>query len=737
MGISVTFTDDKLIAVIKIKLEKKQQVSKDKLLAYLSKERFACEWSQGQIEEEITLFNDSDDLVLKLPVLHDEYKKFQDRMNLLISPDEMHVYIRPKGPYQFNFEIQFKHIHRMMKMAKIVYGTIDENINKVVKGLNDRSFKEKTLIAEGKPEVMATDGSFLLLPDFTEELVINRVVRFGANKNTQKMQALKTAHPVLKGTVLLKQYPAVKGVEGVSVTGKKIWGENNRKAVKALVVNVSKNVMQQAKDGHAEYISQVNGIGYFINNQIIEVEEIFDGGFEIIISEDKMSAEAVLHPPKGGNPISQTKIFEEIGKKGIVHNLLATDLKKALEEANQDDGGKPRKVLIAQGTPPVNGLDGQIRWNIHLDLFYKPAIQQDGSVDYRGGNRYPFVRKGDLAGVWYMATKGRKKGSNVLGQPVDPQDGEDISLKLGNLFEFVDEEMDNRPIKTMTSKVSGLLRVKGNDISVEPVFEADKIDYSTGNIDFDGIVIVKEQISDGFHVKATGDIHINGNVGACTLESESDIHIKGGINGKNKCRIISRQNVFAKFVENASISARKGVYITNHSVLSELKGGEEVQVGIKRVKGRVLGGKLSAKKALRVDLVGSEKSTSEALLWAGVDKEVYDQHEQTKKSLEQLKIDITKTQKRINEEAEPGLKQGLEASLKQQLENMNQLQEDLEALKNAMFDESGVIEIREKAKAYTQLIIADKSYDLRVAAEKTCFKLAKDLIVKEPFAKKR
>ena len=60
------------------------------------------------------------------------------------------------------------------------------------------------------------------------------------------------------------------------------------------------------------------------------------------------------------------------------------------------------------------------------------------------------------------------------------------------------------------------------------------VDYSTGNIQFNGNVVINGTVPDGFEVKAEGDIVVMKIAESARLEAGRDIIIKGGVQGKGK-----------------------------------------------------------------------------------------------------------------------------------------------------------------------------------------------------------
>ncbi len=57
------------------------------------------------------------------------------------------------------------------------------------------------------------------------------------------------------------------------------------------------------------------------------------------------------------------------------------------------------------------------------------------------------------------------------------------------------------------------------------------MDFSTGNIDFEGDVRVLKGIRDIFEVRATGNIEVGGLIEASTIDAGGSVFAKGGMAG--------------------------------------------------------------------------------------------------------------------------------------------------------------------------------------------------------------
>ena len=79
------------------------------------------------------------------------------------------------------------------------------------------------------------------------------------------------------------------------------------------------------------------------------------------------------------------------------------------------------------------------------------------------------------------------------------------------------------------------------------------VDNTTGDIEYEGNVIVHGNVRAGFTLKASGDITIMGVVEGANVDAGGNLTVNRGIQGMNKAQIHAGGDIVSKFVENATI----------------------------------------------------------------------------------------------------------------------------------------------------------------------------------------
>jgi uncharacterized protein (DUF342 family) len=321
--------------------------------------------------------------------------------------------------------------------------------------------------------------------------------------------------------------------------------------------------------------------------------------FEIKLANDFLTAYLSIFPAWDGSPnVSISQVKSELINKGITFGVDEVKIMMALAENKLC-----LDLPIAEGRKPLRGKDASIKYHFHeKGLELKPKELENGKVDFYNINLIQIVKKGQLLIEKTPATEGIP-GFTVTGREIPAINGKNVILPLGkNLVASEDG------LKAYAS-CEGHVVVTNRRVSVLPVYEVKgDVDFSTGNIDFIGNVIIKGNIKEGFTVKSQGDVEVFGTVEGGNISASGNIFIKKGIRGLKKSKIEAQGSIYSNFVEYATLSAGEDIIINEAIMHSIVNGGSLVQVSGK--KGLVVGGTCRAGQALICKNVGSSLGTS-------------------------------------------------------------------------------------------------------------------------------
>ena len=355
------------------------------------------------------------------------------------------------------------------------------------------------------------------------------------------------------------------------------------------------------------------------------VEDVF---FDILVSDDKLKVYLLV---KGDVPerLTAGNVRTLLETKGIVSGIVENE---QITQCLRQQGSRDRFWKIAQGTPPKGGKPAEVR-------YYFGSRSQSGTadtkaiIDLRDRGQVPQVKKGDLLAEKFPKVK-EENGVDVYGKPIPAEKARDAGLLRGTGVEASEDglklhaSVDGRPELSVLGK-----------LFVYPELNIDgDVDFETGNITFDGAIIVKGIVQDGFRV--SGGSLTAKEISKATIDVAGNVEVHGGILGAT---IKAGGSVKAVHVHSSKVDATgdvivdRGVYdsgiVTSGKCLAE--------------RGTIVSSKITAKQGIDAAHIGSERSVP-CTLFVGMDPN-------TQKELDRLREAISvknKAKEQVKENAE-------------------------------------------------------------------------------------
>lgn len=324
------------------------------------------------------------------------------------------------------------------------------------------------------------------------------------------------------------------------------------------------------------------------------------------IEESNMKAYMFLSAPgEGGGDLSKDSILSFLKNNMIVHGVNHEALDYFLDHPVYNSG-----FIVAEGTLPKNGKDAEIIYNFDVDTTASILKEKNGKVDFKDKNLVQNVVGGQQLAEKIPAEKG-VQGRTVIGNILEPRNGIDKELKLGN-----NTELSKDGLKVIAT-CNGQVMLVSDKITVEDIYYVDgDVNLITGNIHFLGTVVVKGNVEDSFSVKASGNIEIMGNVGKCTLDALGSIIVHQGINAEENGHIKAGKSIMAKFIQNSHVEAGEIVFVTDGILNSYVDSNGKIICKGKRA--TIVGGKLRATEEISAKTFGS-LSVGSTILEVGFD----------------------------------------------------------------------------------------------------------------------
>lgn len=357
---------------------------------------------------------------------------------------------------------------------------------------------------------------------------------------------------------------------------------------------------------------QANKTGREIQYQVLERR---DATLTISIDKDEMTAIGEINTAMGGKHLTAKAILNNAQSDGVKKGFSKKDLIELAQMAARAPAGTKVEHQIALGKDPVDGSNAKIKPLVQgaQDRILRPKEREDGSVDMRDFGDLVCVKVGEALAKKIPLTQGTQ-GFTVTGTPLEPTAGDDIELKIGEGTRLSSSNKD-----VLVSEKVGLPRFTENSVDVDEVYNIKNVDVSTGNIKFEGSVIIDGDVNEGMKVIASGDITIGGFVESALLEAGGDITISGGIIGRKQdientavtdCKMstnISAQgSVFAKYCQYANIYCGENLRIENQLMHSLLEVEGKLWVGTEdKANGKFIGGFASIGKSVHAGIIGA------------------------------------------------------------------------------------------------------------------------------------
>ncbi|MCL2719169.1 MAG: FapA family protein [Lachnospiraceae bacterium] len=381
--------------------------------------------------------------------------------------------------------------------------------------------------------------------------------------------------------------------------------------------------------GLANNSAQAETLIPLFNQAIAPVNEIY----KLVVSPDKMQAKVRFYAPAiGGGRISPAELARDLSFHKITYGLKTDDI-RAFFEAPQ----YCTDLIVAEGTLPRQGKSATIEYLFNTNLDSKPTLNEDGTVDFFHLNNICHCNAGQVLAQLVPEDRG-EPGYNIYNELIKPHEVRTKALKRTNNTTVSEDKL------TLIANVDGHVTLVDDKVFVANVYTVENVNNVTGNIEFEGSVVVMGNVFTNFSVKAKGNIEVHGVVEGAVLESGGDIIINRGMKGMGRGTLKAEHSIISQFIENAKVEA--GGNVSADAILhSEVIAANEITVTSK--KGFITGGRVSAGNLVQVKTLGSQMG-SDTIVEVGVDPTMKLKIQRLQKQIAELNKDIKAAQPILN-----------------------------------------------------------------------------------------
>lgn len=454
---------------------------------------------------------------------------------------------------------------------------------------------------------------------------------------------------------------------------------------------------------------------------------------EISISqEDLVASIKVATRADEITSLSSSDIHEKLSEAGVTYGIWNDVIRQIAHD-------KPANkwVTIAKGEKPAEGKDGYVKYYFNKDG-RKAKLKEDasGRVNIKDMNLIDNVKIGDVLCELVPPEIG-KSGMTVKGEEILGKVGASGKLPSGKNVEI--SEDGNR----LVASIDGMVVWEESQINVEPVYVVDKVDSSTGNVRFNGSVVVNGEVGDGFEIHAGEDITIAMSVGRVVISAGGDIKIAGGILGQEKAQITAEGSIGVKFIQDAQVKSKQEIIVADYVRNSEITAGGPVIV--KNPAGWIASSTISSEAWIYCHTIGHETNPLDTRLIIGHNPRLIDERENLKTHLLEkigdflklqasvTKLRMIKAKTKLSRQQEELNKKILNAieTIRHNIIDTDERIHELTDMINAVF--SGNIYIDGIANVGTRIILGKATREITESRIKTQFSLDNYEIVESQF----
>ena len=543
-------------------------------------------------------------------------------VRVVVSPDRMVVSLEINCIQAAGLSAE--ETRAVLAAEGIQYGIDAAAIEKLVEAIREGGKKSvKGSVAKGRKKIGPTPEKFELAHLSAKEArareEASRSLReLAESRKAEELSPDLADFPLVnKGEVVARLQPGTVGVEGVDVYGEKVSVDDDSHSS----VTAGEGIAV-SKDG-SRFLADRYGYVCMADNEVWIASAIMLSGDAMACYLVDLRANGVL--------FEREPLIE--GIKSL--NIVGKPKEKKLYGLLKKKAAGARAHVLMRGREAQKGVDGRLEWE--KDLNQKSgAVREDGSVDFKQRNLSVGVQEKDALGVLYPPTKG-EPGRTLLGEELEAEGGDELQVEAGEGVRAVEEAER----KLFYAECEGNAALKNGELQVAPLLEhSGDIDYTTGNIDFNGEVIIRGMVRGGFSVKAQKGVTVQAMENGAEIASGGAVVVQKGIVG-NKTKVFAGEGIQAQFVQDATLLSKKDVEVSSYIFNARVQAGTDVKVQGKGGKGGIVGGRISAGGEIVAPLIGSDSGTATHLL-LGVDRELMKKKKKAEEGLNTCQMFLDK-----------------------------------------------------------------------------------------------
>ena len=312
------------------------------------------------------------------------------------------------------------------------------------------------------------------------------------------------------------------------------------------------------------------------------------------ISSDKMSCSLMIESAYGVDNPNLNELQQALADNNVVKGVDEARLSALANQLLNVSSGTKVKQVVAKGKSPGQSKQAQIiLLTMPLqDRLMKPQLRGDGTVDMHDFGEIDIVEPGDEL-VRRVPPVVGEPGFDVLGETVYAVKPEDRELKVGEGAQFSPTDKN-----LMIAARKGIPLKADDGYEVSEAYCVKDVDLKTGNIDFDGTVVVEGSVREGMSVNATKKVLVRDYVESSQITCGGDLVIGKGVLGHKRetgedafsVKIEVGGEFHANYVQYADITVAGDMSVTKHIMHSKVQARAITLESPRKSEAKVIGG---------------------------------------------------------------------------------------------------------------------------------------------------
>lgn len=230
------------------------------------------------------------------------------------------------------------------------------------------------------------------------------------------------------------------------------------------------------------------------------------------LRDQKPARELTLETIKSIVPnltLTEAEIYDRLKSLGITYGIQVDQIEQACKSIEKAE------FVIAKGESPVEGKNGWLEYKVEINEGKRFKEREDGSIDYRAGKDIPSVDAGTEIAIINDPIPG-KEGKTVTGETIPPKPVFPLQVKVGNGTAI----KDNIILSTSVGRPSVQKRANIVILEVVPKIEHQgDVNMASGNLKFNGDIIIRGNVEENMEITATGNIEVRGTISEARIKA--------------------------------------------------------------------------------------------------------------------------------------------------------------------------------------------------------------------------